>query len=275
MPSAPIGVAITCWCPADFTSSHLDFTQRMCWSRYQYYKVLPAYEIPNFNEMRPVLETTYFQTIPLILCLQALLFKLPNILLQILHCYSGTSFDKIAGLTDGFETLPLEERRNLANQIACYINRWCRIFPRGLPWRWLTLVCFLSKGLFCGNIIIQLTYIDRFLQVNVEEQYNRNETLTSFGGVIYDNIANFWRESPVFPRNILCDFQVPAFRNIHRYTVQCNLNVNNFTERAYMFLWVWLLFVAIVTTLSFAVWMIRTLLPFGRKRYEHMITTLN
>ena len=256
---------ITCWCPAEFTNSHVDFTQRICWASYQYYD-MPTDDIPRYSATAPELETTYFQTIPLVLCLQALLFKLPHILVHILHGYSGTSFDKIAGLTDGYDSLTLDDRRNLANQVARYINRWCRMFPSGLPWRWLTLVCLLAKCLFCFNIIIQLKYINRFLHVSVEEQMSKNETLTSFGDVIYDNIANYWRESPVFPRIILCDFQIPIFRNIHRYTVQCNVNVNNFTERTYMFLWVWLLFVAIVTTLSSAIWTIRTVLPFGRQR---------
>ena len=263
---------ITCWTPAEFTSSHVDFAQHICWNTYTYYKPLLLPDIPRLDHYRPVLQYTYFQALPVILCLQALLFKLPHILLHVCHCYSGTSFDKIAGLTDGYENLSLEGRGNLANQIARYIHRWCRMFPHGLPWRWLTVIWFLTKCLFCINIIIQLTYIDRFLQVNEEQQYIKNETLTSYGDVIYDNIAknngSFWRESPVFPRMILCDFQVPMFRNVHMYTVQCALNVNNFTEHAYMFLWVWLLFVAIVTILSCAVWTIRTLLPFGRQRYE-------
>lgn len=268
---------ITCWCPPEFPAASVVYTHKRCW--HSYYMYYPKEdEISDESYHLPIVEhepkkdeseyiTTYYQWVPVILCLQALLFKLPNIILYIFHNFSGVDFDKIAGLTSGYQNLNLTERQNLASQVARYIYRWCNMFPRGLPWRLLTVIWFLVKCLYCINVVIQMAYIDRFLKTT-NEPYDNS---TSYGDVIYDNIAknngSFWKVSPVFPRTVFCDFPIRMLQNIQRWRIQCDLNTNPFTERAYMFLWVWLLFVSIVTMLSFAVWLLLTILPLSRQRY--------
>ena len=270
---------ITCWAPAEFTEAYVDYTHQTCWNSYYLFEpqfdnrgssyslyALPYVSQEIFHEDKAEATTTYYQWVPVILCLQALLFKLPFIILYLFHGFSGLDFDKIAGLTIGYQSLNLAERHSLANQIARYIYRWCKMFPRGLPWRLLTVVLLVVKLLYCINVIIQMTYIDRFLKTT-NEPYDNS---TSYGDVIYDNMAknngSFWKVSPMFPLKVKCHFTIRQLRNIQEYSVQCDLNANSFTERAYMFLWVWLLFVAVVTTLSFVVWVLLTLLPFPRQR---------
>lgn len=260
------GEPISCWCPAEFTSSMVDYSQKTCWHRNALYPRLEDIKIPTAYDVRIEAITLYHERIPLLLCLQALLFKLPNIILYILHGLSGLDFNKVAGLTAGFRYLNLSERKNLANQIARYLYRWSKMFPRGFPWRILTLVWFIVKCLYCVNIIVQFSYLDRFLKTT-DVPYDNS---TSFGDAIYNNLkpnATEWKMSPVFPHTLLCDFQIRQLRMVHQYTVQCVLHVNRFTERVYMFLWIWLLFVAVVTTLSFVVWIVSALLPFPRQRY--------
>ena len=222
-------------------------------------------EISDENDMRDH-TTTYYQLLPVVLCLQALLFKLPNIILYVFHSFSGVDFHKISGLSAGYENLNLAERSNLSNQIARYIYRWCNMFPRGVPWRLLTVSWLFVKILYCVNVVIQMTYIDEFLTTKNEPFDNS----TSYGDTIYDNIAKnnatTWKTSPVLPQKVICAFTIRKFNNIQKYLVQCDLNANRFSELAYMFLWAWLLFVAIVTMLSFVVWLIKTLVPIGRER---------
>ena len=266
---------ITCWTPAEFQEAQVNYAQQTCWNSYYLFEpkfdknslyVLPYVSQEIFHEDKAEATTTYYQWVPVILCLQALLFKLPNIILYIFHGFSGLDFDKIAGLTVGYQSLNLAERHNLANQIARYIYRWCKMFPRGLPWRLLTVIWLVVKLLYCINVIIQMAYIDRFLKTT-NEPYDNS---TSYADVIYDNMAknngSFWKVSPMFPLKVMCHYTIRQFGNIQEYSIQCDLNANPFTERAYMFLWVWLLFVAVVTTLSFVVWVLLTLLPFPRQR---------
>ena len=273
---------ISCWCPNEFRGSMILYTHQTCWHSYyikdpwvdkdtdplslnRFGLPIVRQEIPDENDMQDH-TTTYYQWLPVVLCLQALLFKLPNIILYVFHSFSGVDFHKISGLSAGYENLNLAERSNLSNQIARYIYRWCNMFPRGLPWRLLTVTWLLVKIMYCVNVVIQMTYIDNFLTTKNEPFDNS----TSFGDAIYDNIAKnnatTWKTSPVFPQKILCAFSIRQLRNIQQYLVQCDLNANRFSELAYMFLWVWLLFVSIVTMLSFVVWVIKTLLPIGRER---------
>ena len=270
---------ISCWCPSEFPGSTVRYTHQKCWHSYYIQEPdgdtdvigLVNFGLPVVRQEIPEDEKhnytiTYYQWVPVVLCLQALLFKLPNIILYIFHGFSGVDFDKISGLTSGYENLNLAERSNLSSQIARYIYRWCKMFPRGFPWRLLTFTWLLVKVIYCVNIIIQMVYIDKFLKTT-NEPYDNS---TSYGDAVYDNIARnnatVWKMSPVFPQKIMCEFAVRQIRNIQRWAVQCDLNANRFSELAYMFLWVWLLFVAFVTILSFVVWVIMTLMPIGRER---------
>ncbi len=78
-----------------------------------------------------------------------------------------------------------------------------------------------------------------------------------------------WTKSPqvAFPRVTMCDFKVRRLGNIHRYTVQCTLPINLYTEKIYMFLWFWMVFVAVCTAISFCTWLGRVLSPGDRITY--------
>lgn len=293
---------INCWTPAEFTGAYNNYVNTLCWNSYfikyprdiekaekeiadmfnvssssiNLYFVgrspddpfVSSNDIDETSSLLTKMTTTrtLYQWIPVILCIQALLFKLPNVLMYILHGYSGTSFDKIAGLTSGFEKLNLTERACLNQQIGRYVFNWCQQFGNCLPWRLLTLLWVIVKLLYCINIIAQMHLIDSMLKTTDPPLDNS----TSYGDVIIGNLfrnnATLWKESPAFPRNIFCDFEIVMLQNIQRYRVQCVLPANYFNEYVYMFIWVWCLFVAIVTSLSLVIWLLKTLFPMFRKR---------
>ncbi|XP_045193323.2 innexin unc-9-like [Mercenaria mercenaria] len=293
---------ISCWVPAQFTDSFTSYTHQHCWNSYfiQYPRDIEKAEkeilememnisLPDISfvtyepkavsvnsesldetdSLLKIMSTTrtLYQWVPLILCFQALLFKLPNLLMYILHSLSGISFDKIAGLTSGYENINLKERDDLSKKIGRYMFNWCQQFENWLPWRFLTLLWLIVKFLYCVNIIVQMSLIDAFLRTTDSPIDNS----TSYGDVItgnlFQNNATTWKESPAFPRQILCDFSIRQLQNIQRWTVQCDLPVNYFNEYVYMFIWVWFLFVAIVTCLSLLLWLCKTMVPLFRKRY--------
>lgn len=86
-----------------------------------------------------------------------------------------------------------------------------------------------------------------------------------------------WSEEAyvAFPRVTLCDFKVRGqdMANVHAYTIQCVLPINLYNEKIYVFLWYWMLFVAVVSSLSFAVWLFRGLLSGDRISFvkNHLI----
>ncbi|XP_045191300.2 innexin unc-9-like [Mercenaria mercenaria] len=291
--------AINCWVPAVFTDSWWNYAEATCWNSYFIHyprdqekaeeEIMEMFNItfPGYiagQNLKPWVESdpiemsdslrtkmsttrTFYQWLPIILCFQALLFKLPNLLMYILHGYSGVSFEKISGLTSGYKNMSLQERDILCRQIERYLFNWCSQFVNWLPWRLLSLLVLIVKILYCVNVVAQMCLIDNFLKTSDPPIDNS----TSYGDVImgnlFENNATLWKHSPNFPREILCVFEIRQFANIHHHTVQCNLTANFFNEYVYMFLWVWLLFVAIVTCLSLVLWLIKTIIPVFRKRY--------
>lgn len=264
------GYPIQCWTPAEFTDAMVDYANSKCWNSYLIY-LTPTDERSFYYTN---IKVTLYQMIPLMLCFQALLFKLPNIIMYIGHSFSGTDFHKLMCLTAGHESKSHDEHNIMSHQAGRYFYNWCNAFNGCLPWRLLTLLWFSVKILYCVNIFIQIWLVNRFLL-----PHSTYENVTSYGEVISGNIfknnATIWKYSSTLPRNILCDFKIFSFRNIHYYTVQCSLPFNQLTEFVYMFIWVWFLFVAIVTHLSAIVWFVRTLVPLFRKRYINKALALS
>ncbi len=85
-----------------------------------------------------------------------------------------------------------------------------------------------------------------------------------------------WHQSPgvAFPKVTMCDFNVRRLGNLHRYTVQCTLPINMYNEKIYMFLWFWMLFVAIMSFISLITWLLRALMSVNRIRYvkNHLLS---
>ncbi len=78
-----------------------------------------------------------------------------------------------------------------------------------------------------------------------------------------------WTDSPgvAFPRVTVCYFHVRTVGNVPRNTVQCLLPINMYTEKIYMFLWFWMVFVAISTALSLFMWLGRVIYTPDRITY--------
>jgi hypothetical protein len=305
-------VAIRCWCPNQFPTQMVEYTHELCWSsQWVYLPIIDVISIPGDEGHGPNVQSripVYYQWFPIVLVLQALIFKLPSVLWYGVHQLSGISFDKLSGLTEGTSTLSVEDRTLVAKQIARYLDRWFKsVVLSGFPWRLLCFLYLLIKILFCVNVITQLVILDQFLappiRVPVTKTVSvRKSTYDAALNVIQDSLSpsgykslaedpfmlvnrteyetirpsygsrvmkgflndNEWYESPAFPRMILCNLSIRQIQHIQRWTVQCVLPVNQFNEQVYMFLWVWLLVVSVITCCSFVVSFLRQFLPMIR-----------
>ena len=55
----------------------------------------------------------------------------------------------------------------------------------------------------------------------------------------------------------MCDLKVRRLGAVHDYNVQCVLPINLFNEKIFLFVWFWLVFVGVMTLLSFLMWIWR------------------
>ncbi len=117
----------------------------------------------------------------------------------------------------------------------------------------ISFIYFLIKIIYFGNAIGQLFLIMRFLG---QTDNNMWAFVLSLFNVFKSKRE--WGGSVFFPRQTLCPVRVPHLGvRKQTYTAVCALPVNMFNEKIYIFLWVWIAFVAVVSFFSILTWLFR------------------
>lgn len=277
-----VGDSITCWVPAHFTGNQEEYTNSYCWVRNTY--LLPNDQpVPKVEEADKRRMIPYYQWLPMILLMQALFFYLPNVVWHTFNRRAGVDISSIvaAGLTfNRTEMMEMKEktRVHMTTQIDRYLTvqsdgggdkctislKHClsRLTCRACGRRkgnYLVILYLFVKALYVINVITQLFLLDVLLGARFH--------MYGFDVLADVSSGKDWTESSGFPRVTLCDFNIRRFGNLHRYTVQCVLPINQFNEKIYLFLWFWMVAVAAMTCFSFVKWVFRFLVPSHRMRY--------
>jgi len=125
---------------------------------------------------------------------------------------------------------------------------------------YVTVVYTFVKLLHLFNVLAQFYFLNKFLET---------ADYPLFGGhVLYDLLRDReWKDSGRFPRVTLCDFEIRVLGNIHRHTVQCVLVINMFVEKIFIFLWIWILFLAFLTAVNLSAWLATLAVPVCRQAF--------
>jgi len=89
-----VGRPISCWCPAQFTDSHRDYANTVCWVSNTYYLPIER-TIPGGRLDEAAAKIGYYQWVPLLLAGQAVLVFLPCQLWRFLCQRSGINLAAI------------------------------------------------------------------------------------------------------------------------------------------------------------------------------------
>ena len=258
----------------------MDYTNNVCWISNTYY-IPMDFIVPQDISRRTEKELTYYQWVPVMLLIQALLFYVPCIFWRLLNSQSGINIDRIVSLASNAQYENPEIRIRTIRYVVRHIDRCldtqresrhrCCVKLRYVLSTKLSILCgrrygnyllsvyFMLKALYITNAIGQLFILNAFLSTD----YN----LYGFQ-VLRDLISGVdWSESPRFPRVTMCDFEIRQMTNTHRYSVQCVLPINLFNEKIYIFLWFWLVFVSFLTCSSLASWVWHMMFPTSRIHY--------
>lgn len=125
---------------------------------------------------------------------------------------------------------------------------------------YLSTLYIVIKTAYLVNVVGQLFLMNRFLQT---DDYN------IYGIGVLSDLLNGrpWESSGNFPRVTLCDLLVRRLGNVHRYTVQCVLVINIFTEKIFILLWLWYSILSVVTLINLIYWAIISFVPRDRIRF--------
>lgn len=195
----------------------------------------------------------YYQWVPLMLLLQAMMCYLPSVIWAMNNHRPGLDMNRMVLLVSGMESINPDIRdksisfickhfdRALAYQREYRRSRYRRClqamakhicFPIGRIYgNYLTSLYVFVKLLYIGNAFGQLWLMNKFLT-------DGRDTYYFYGfDVLKTVLKNKQPETFLFPRVTLCDFKIRQMQNVHDYTLQCTLPVNLFNEKIYIYLW--------------------------------------
>lgn len=263
-----VGEPITCWVPAQFTSSHQDYTNTVCWVSDTYYVPFDR-SMPHVEEPRHMI--SYYQWVPIILLSQAMLFFSPCILWRFLNKRSGINIAAIIEASQACQRAIYNETRDktvryMVSQIDGYLMshkshkkdcwtrlkqgfaKYCCLCCGKFSGNYLTCTYLITKLVYIVNSVGQLFVLDIFL--GMRRDYHL------YGIFVIARLirGEDWTSSERFPRVTMCDFKIRQQVNVHNYTVQCVLPINLFNEKIFLFIWFWLFLLSITTITNFIHW---------------------
>lgn len=269
-----MGPNTICKAPDTFTRHTAEYIDETCWLSRQ----MMERGIMNspLNDAMPFVSRdheilgegatrTLYQWLPLILALQALLFRLPDIVLKICESSFGFGCQKLNGFVNGYNALSSADRKSHADEIAKYLNQIFSARPlKVIPFGVITIIVAFVKLLFFINAVTQLAILEGYLSPENVTSYGQYalESITSRN---YSQIA----VSPVFPREVLCTVMFFTLQGGQKFSFQCLIPVNEFNEHVCLFVWIWLLVVCIAAGTSGILFLVRSLLPMIRQRYDN------
>ncbi len=125
---------------------------------------------------------------------------------------------------------------------------------------YLLILYLFCKLMYLANVVGQLFLMSILLGIK-NYHFFGFEILSRMGKGV-DLVRNDY-----FPKVSHCDFKIRELGNDHHYTVQCVLAINIFTEKIYVVLWFWFVFLAIITAYDFIKFVLTNFIPQSRLSY--------
>lgn len=261
-----VGELINCWVPAEFPDPWVEYTHSLCFVSNTYH--VPASER---DVMLPENRTqiAYYQWVPMMLLVQAILFYLPCLLWGTISKSTGTDLKHLIVLLRQIENLDPDNADKCNHAVAKHVSRALnntKTYTRSSAWGRLKNR-IIDSGVGCGkrygNSLMTLYLFIKLLHIlNAAGQllilgYFLGTDYTLYGVEVIRQLLNngSYQASTHFPTVTLCDFDIRSLGHNLPYTVQCTLPVNVFNEKIFVIIWFWLSFLLTVNLLSMVYWL--------------------
>ncbi|WKY06205.1 hypothetical protein Q1695_006422 [Nippostrongylus brasiliensis] len=259
-----VGHPIECFVPAQFTRAMEQYTENYCWVQNTYW--IPFQDlIPHRLDDRERRQIGYYQWVPFVLAVAALMFHIPSSVWRMLSSQSGLNAGLVLQLACQEQNVDPLVRNKTIDVLARHIDD-ALMYQREHGARkknvyifavvrvgkfygaYVSTVYVFIKTLHLCNVVLQFLLLNSFLETAEYPLFGAH--------VLYDLLlGREWRDSGKFPRVTLCDFEIRVLGNVHRHTVQCVLVVNMLTEKIFIFLWIWLSVLGVITALNLLFWL--------------------
>ncbi|VDP89020.1 unnamed protein product [Echinostoma caproni] len=222
----------------------------------------------------------YYQWVPLVLGLQAILYYLPRIMWSIFtYNRTGTDLQNLVRTANAITKEDGEKRQKMVQHIARTLElllfsrreyrlaadfRRSSLIPGKRHGNNLVYVYLFVKLLYAAVGVAQLYMMYTFLRFDAREGY------LFFGFRVLSDIIQGkpWTETQVFPRVGMCRHTLQHVGASNRLFAQCVLPINMLNEKIYVFLFFFLGAVMCITLISIPLWLVRMGL---KKRQRHFV----
>jgi len=245
-----VGEPIQCWVPAHFTGSHERYTNHYCWIGNSYYLGLEE-RVPKPEQHHEKRIIKYYQWVPMLLVLQALMCYAPIILWRMFNSKAGIDINSVIQCGESFiRSENAGRRKEIIAYMTHHMTRYLDV--RNAPRSRCSLSDAIRDNLSRLYVVFKIVFIACiFLQIFVLNYFLGHNFHTYGADVLRETLygdvdLTFDR----FPRIAMCDLDVRRLGNNQRYTVQCVLPVNLFNEKIYLVIWFWLIILIVIMSLS-------------------------
>ncbi|VDD92725.1 unnamed protein product [Enterobius vermicularis] len=232
-----VGTPIQCWFPAYYKGWWIEYALDYCFVQNTYFIPFTEVKPSNYFDIHIHHNSGYYQWVPFILALQAILFYLPVVLWRTIYACNVQVICDTCNIGSNMAT---SDRTKNMDKIASFLA-----YDRDIKDNFGGNIRHLTSGksLIASYIGIKLLYaLNALAQFVILKKFLGVESIWWGGRVLSDiTQGKEWPETAHFPRVTLCDFTVRVLGNLHRHTVQCVLMINMFNEKIFIFLWFWLL----------------------------------
>ncbi|ELT95954.1 hypothetical protein CAPTEDRAFT_186678 [Capitella teleta] len=270
---------ISCWVPVHFHDSWEKYTNSYCWVRNTYYVDFDEKISSNLDE-REHHPIRYYQWVPLMLLLQAIMFYAPIFIWRSLNSKTGINVNAIVESAELYQRSDdLEERTKTLNFTVRLMDRYLgyrkHIIQRGFLnnfrdcqigvqscfsrlcccccgkkfGNYMSVLYIIIKVWFLLNAVSQFLILDAFLGHDYHF-YGIHAIRSWLDGVDFGLAKRF-------PKVTLCDLDVRRLGNVQKYTVQCVLTINLLNQMIFLYLWFWLVMVMSTTVIGLFMWIMR------------------
>uniref|UniRef100_A0A7E4UNG9 Innexin n=1 Tax=Panagrellus redivivus TaxID=6233 RepID=A0A7E4UNG9_PANRE len=261
-----VGQPIQCWFPAYYRGWWMEYALDYCYVQNTYFVAFTEVKPDNFFDIashiipipqnvteRDEKQIGYYQWVPFVLALQALLFYLPVVLWRSVYNAVGFKVRAICETCSIKSNMDPADRAKNISVVARFLifdhdvtaTLGSKIKAK-LEGQLVVTTYLLVKFLYALNAVFQFLIVKWMLG---------NDSLFWGWNVLQDLIAGKeWPQSGNFPRVTMCDFAVRVLGNLHRHSVQCVLMINMFNEKIFVMLWFVFFALAIASFYSLISW---------------------
>jgi hypothetical protein len=231
------GKPIECMMPAEYPATWGDYVREFCYVSSTYF--VPINETSSIAEKKQFLTHGYYQWVPFILILQALLIYLPNLGWKTFQRSQTVDFRHVVEQAKSLRFVMGEDHEKGIKDIVTYIRERLRHQGTKSGYSYVgfgmksSLLHILAKMLTIGVILTELYLMNKTFGTANDPYWG----ITMFNNGLTNTR---WNETGVFPRITFCDFKQPILGNKYpKRTVQCVLMINMINEKIFIFIWLW------------------------------------